>query len=205
MAAPIDALRNPTRTAIVRFLAHTPDSTASDIARGLGVDESTVRRQLPDLVASGLLVERIVRTGRRGRPSARYRATPAADALLAGGPLEDVACMLAEVIQTGDAPVAIGRRHARPRVDHDVEPMRALVDELALHGFAPEVVQRNGRSEVVLQECPLARVAEQAPATVCALHLGLIEATAEAVGAPAIAGLHPKPPRMAGCRVVFDQ
>ena len=201
--AALRALSTPTRLAIVRHVAATAPIAVTAIARALGVDESTVRRQLPELVATGLLREQRESTGRRGRPAVHYRPGAAADALLAGGPIEEVACMLADVIGSDDDPVAVGRRYApRDLVPVD-DPLGALTDELDRHGFAPERVQRGQRREIVLHECPFARVAERAPSIVCALHLGLIEGTAAALGAPVVEGLHPKPPHKAGCRVVL--
>jgi predicted ArsR family transcriptional regulator len=202
--AALGALSTPTRLAIVRHVAASAPAEVSAIARALRVDESTVRRQLPELVAAGLLSEQRQRTGRRGRPAVRYGPGPAADALLAGGPIEAVACMLADVISSDEDPVAVGRRYASTGLTPGDDPLAALTDELDRHGFAPERVQRGRRREIVLHECPFARVAEQAPSVVCALHLGLIEGTAAALGAPTVAGLHPKPPHKAGCRVVFQ-
>jgi predicted ArsR family transcriptional regulator len=200
------ALSTPTRLAIVRHVAANCPSEVTAIARALQVDESTVRRQLPELVTAGLLTEQRQRTGRRGRPAMRYVPGPAADALLAGGAIEAVACMLADVISNDDDPIVVGRRYASTDLTLEEDPVAAVAavaDELERHGFAPERVRRGRRREIVLHECPFARVAERAPSIVCALHLGLIEGTAAAVGAPAVAGLHPKAPHKAGCRVVF--
>ena len=202
--AALAALSTPTRLAIVRHVAANGPSEVASIARALRVDESTVRRQLPELVTAGLLTEQRQRTGRRGRPAVRYVPGPAADALLAGGPIEAVACMLADVISGDEDPVAVGRRYAATDLTPGDDPLAALTGELAHHGFAPERVQRGRRPEIVLHECPFARVAERAPSIVCALHLGLIEGPAAAVGAPAVTGLHPKPPHKAGCRVMFQ-
>jgi predicted ArsR family transcriptional regulator len=204
--AQLRALSSPTRLAIFRCArAAAAPVTVAQIAADLGIDASAVRRQIGELVRADLLSEEREHSGRRGRPVARYASGPAATELVGVGPLEQVACMLADLIAGDEDPIAIGRRYATVRSTTSVNAVDALTDELTLHGFAPERVRRGGRTEIVLHRCPFASVAQHAPSTVCALHLGLIEGTADALGAPNVIGFHPKDPRRAGCRVVLDE
>ncbi len=108
--------------------------------------------------------------------------------------------MLAEAVRTGQSARATGRAvgaRAAPSTD---DPIQALVNEAGRLGFEP--VARSGKggtTQIVLQACPFAELADLDPDTVCSLHLGLAEGLAERVGGVEIEGLRSADPHRGGC------
>src|ERR671910_501560 len=72
----VDAVADPVRLAIARWLAGRAPASASDVAAGVGVHPNTARAHLAALDEAGI-AERLARSdGRRGRPVVRYRIDP---------------------------------------------------------------------------------------------------------------------------------
>ncbi len=74
-----------------------------------------------------------------------------------------------------------------------------LVDEMARHGFDPEVRRDGGSIEVILRSCPFVSAVLTDPGTVCDLHLGLAQGVADEVGGLVVDALVPHDPRRARC------
>ena len=68
-------------------------------------------------------------------------------------------------------------------------------------GFHPVAVSGPRGGDFVLGRCPFVEVAAKDPATVCQLHLGLVEGLADLLGEGAVVDLVTEDPRRAGCRV----
>ncbi len=83
------------------------------------------------------------------------------------------------------------------------DPVAALVDLMARHGFEPTVERRGETLEMTLRSCPFASVAAEDPATVCDLHLGMGEGLSEVTGRLVIEDLVAEDPRSGRCRLLF--
>jgi predicted ArsR family transcriptional regulator len=175
----------------------------AELVERFGLNHNAIRQHLAKLVAAGLLVEAPAAPRGRGRPRLEYRLAPeAAGSWDVPGPYERLSLLLAEVVASGEAPVEVGRRAGRRRVGGEApDPVAALRDEMAAQGFEPEVAWDGDQVELTLRRCPFASAAVAAPSTVCALHLGLAEGLAEAVGGLVVDGLDAADPRVAPCRL----
>lgn len=194
------ALAAPARRSILTWMGEADDATTvAQLTERLGINHTAVRKHLAVLVAAGLVDESREARTTRGRPQLLYRLaadTPAGEERS----YRRVATMLATVLATGDDPVTVGRRAGEGTAS--APGLDGLTARLAIDGFAPTVRKGGaGRTEVVLQTCPFVDAAEANPAVVCALHLGLAEATGETAGVE-VTGLVPRPPRRAGCRLL---
>jgi predicted ArsR family transcriptional regulator len=199
------ALSSATRRRIFGVVckASSPIDAAA-AAEECGIDVSAARRHLAVLEAAALVDEVPARTGTRGRPRRVYSPGPLAERFVPRSGYERLAALLAEALESGDDPVEVGRRSAPKRVRRDGDPLDAVMRDLSVNGFDPERVTSASRTEIVLGRCPYASVAVHAPATVCALHGGLLEGICAASRVNAVPRLIPRDPRRAGCRVVFD-
>jgi predicted ArsR family transcriptional regulator len=225
------ALGDPTRYRIFRRIADAgaPVDVASLTAH-VGLNHNAVRQHLAKLVDAGLVTEETARPAGRGRPRLQYTLHPAAESQWGvAGPYERLSLWLSEILRTGSTPVEVGRRVGRrrrlgrtpPTGDAAATPERgaastgpdgalpaddpldALVEEMARHGFDP-VVERaptGAGADIVLRNCPFASVALADPDSVCGIHLGIANGIAESLDGLVVDGLEPHDPRRAGCRL----
>lgn len=197
------AMAAPTRQSILAFVddAQRPVSVG-ELTDHLALNHNAVRKHLRQLVDAGLLAEAHERRTGPGRPKLVYRLAPAL--MESGGAsYERLAVLLAAALADGEDPRSVGRKAGATGASHDGErPLDALTDLLAADGFEPAVRGRGEATTIVLGRCPYAAAAEANPAAVCALHLGLIEGAADAIGGLTIDGLEPHDPRRAGCCVL---
>ena len=172
--------------------------TSRQLAARLGVHHTAVRQHAEVLIDAGLVVAATLPPAGRGRPQVGYRLAVRPD------PYQHLSGLLSEAVRTGDTAREVGRRHGAevtPSPDGPVETLRVEAERL---GFRPLVVEgAAGRTELVLEECPFADVASTDPKTICALHRGLAEGVAEAVGGVEVESLHVADPHAGGCRLVL--
>lgn len=158
------------------MLAEQPDasSTVDELAGLTGLHPNTVRSHLDGLVEDELVARHSARSGRRGRPSWRYRVVPER---MAGAPeYVGLAIALAEQLAAiSDDPTQIahaaGERWAAqiPATSKTIESLGQLLGDL---GFGPQIEGRDIR----LVQCPLLSAATRNPEVVCGVHEGLIRA-----------------------------
>ncbi|HLM31691.1 MAG TPA: helix-turn-helix domain-containing protein [Solirubrobacterales bacterium] len=175
----LDALADPFRLAVARYLDSHPDATAAEVAAGVGVHLNTARAHLAALVAAGAVRRITAGGGRPGRPAVRYRLeagwTPQGDELLS------LSSLLASTILRLDADpeelraVATewGRGWSLQEGEDSVEAR--LTDALGRLGFSARVI--DGR--LSLSGCPCPLVAPEHPALVCALADAVVEGVLE--------------------------
>ena len=167
--------------------------TIAAIADQLGVHPNTVRFHLDNLVADGR-VEHVEPDHRRpGRPPQMFRAVGGMDP---GGTRRFR--VLAEILTLGlagdrhasakalEAGRAWANRIARPTrqppgVQASINRLVDLLDEL---GFAPQRRKTHGEAQIGLRHCPFLELAEDRPAVICPIHLGLMQGALEAWNAP---------------------
>lgn len=200
------ALGDPTRHRIFRLLADASEPlSVAGLVEEVGHTHNAIRQHLTKLLAAGLVVETVAEPEGRGRPHLLYEVAGAADSRWGVvGPYERLATLLAEVLESGDDPVDVGRRAGRaltvrteghPNEDPDLPlPMRTFIGEMVRQGFEPhhETAGEPGledgpeagrqRADIALLACPFESAAVANPATVCGLHQGMIEGMAQSVG-----------------------
>ena len=204
------ALGDPTRHAIFRYLAdaEAPVDVAA-LTEHFRLNHNAIRQHLAKLVDAELILQSTAPPAGRGRPRLRYVVDPGIDSRWgATGPYERLSVLLTEVVQTGDSPAEVGRRaglgqasKARGEAGTDADPVDVLMDQMASHGFDPRRQGRGTTFNIVLQTCPFVSAVLADPATVCAVHLGLAQGVAEAVGGLEVLELIPKDPRRANCQL----
>lgn len=170
------------------------------LAARIDIHHTALRRHLDKLVAAGLLSTHPAPAGARGRPRMLYRAESGG---LPARPLADpyrrLASLLAEAVRTGKTAREAGHEiGSRLRADGS-DAVDALVAEAERAGFDPTVTTSRRDVRINLRHCPFADVASEDPATICQLHLGLAEGTAQALGDVEVVGLEARNPQTAGC------
>lgn len=177
----------------------------AELTEFVGLHHNAVRQHLAKLCDTGLLVERRAPVSGPGRPRLEYVLDPTAESRWGStGPYQLLSLLLSEVIRSGDPPVVVGERAGHmsgARSDHDLEPLDALVEEMARQGFDPVLERGEGVAEVVLRRCPFEETARVDPSTVCELHLGIAQGLAAELGGLSVDSLSPHDPRRAGCRL----
>ncbi len=168
--------------------------TAAQLADTLDMHVTSVRFHLDQLVDSGLVIVRTVRSDRVGRPHKLYLAAPGA---LPAAPeqnhtYETLAVLLTSVLDRAENGTSLtaeeaGLEWCRLNIQaEDIPPATTagqwlgkigrMVDVLQEWGYTPDVAtSREGRNaEVRLLNCPVLPLARTDPAVVCGVHRGLI-------------------------------
>ncbi len=201
------ALADPTRYAI---FAHVRDAgrpvTVAELTDHFELNHNAIRQHLAKLAAAGLVVGEKLRGNGTGRPPVGYR-------LVAGvaehqgdrAAYERLSALLVELLQTGETPIAVGRRAGLAlAAEHGgAGGTVALLDAVARRlGFEPHLEHLADGVDVVLDRCPFVGPAGSAPEIVCVLHEGIAQGIAEAVAdGQQVADLTIRPPERAGCRI----
>lgn len=198
------ALGDPTRHAIFRHVAEAGEPVGvAELNETFPLNHNAIRQHLAKLAAAGLVVQTSARGGGPGRPRLVYEVHPGVGGQWGtSGPYERLSELLVEIIATGRGPSEVGRRAAdRFRVPAPTgDAVADIAAAMLRSGFEPEVRERRGGAEIVLNRCPFATAAVADRSTICALHLGIAEGLA--AGAPsAVAELVAYDPRDAGCRL----
>ena len=197
-------LADPTRRHVLDVIvASSTPVTVATINAAVGFHHNAIRQHLAKLCAAGLVIESREERRTPGRPRLLYRAARAAPSDT-NDHYRRLAHLLLRVAQGSATAREVGRETGHEDATGSVatsDSVAALEHENARHGFMPTSVRRNGRVELVLNRCPVADVAADDPATVCALHHGLAEGFLDAVGGARVVGLTVKNPHLAGCRI----
>ncbi|TCM36186.1 metalloregulator ArsR/SmtB family transcription factor [Kribbella sp. VKM Ac-2568] len=185
---------SPRRTAILEALRVSEDPLGvTELAERLGIHPNTARFHLDALVTQGLVDRRLEEPSGRGRPRAVHTSHPGMDR---GGRRQYH--LLAEILlgqlstspDPGAAAEAAGRSWGGYLVEqvapfHQTDAaeatqrLTAMMTEL---GFAPEPAREAGR--IRLRHCPFLELAEEYSATLCPLHLGLMQGALSEIHAP---------------------
>ena len=182
----------------------------AELAARVGGHPNTTRHHLRALAAAGLVQERVLPAGGRGRPATLYSVTPSGREAVSPAPggaaAQEYVALAAAFAQRlaerdGDPGAdarAIGRAWgtglATRHEDDDGVDLTARERVLRLlHrlGFSPETeteAEAPGASgsgtTVLLRTCPLLDAARQHPEVVCQVHLGLVSGALETNRAP---------------------
>jgi predicted ArsR family transcriptional regulator len=199
-------LADPTRRRVLDLVvaSHAP-TTVAELTDAVGLNHNTVRQHLARLCSAGLVIESHEHRRTPGRPRLLYRA---AHSTTTDGraQYELVARLLLRALRTGAPAIEVGREAGREdaadaATPHDTDAITALEHETARLGFMPTRFVRREHVDLVLHHCPIADIAAQDPATICALHRGLAEGLVDALGGARVTGLTVRNPHSAGCRI----
>ncbi len=198
------ALGDPTRHQIFRYIVDAGTHVGvAELTDHLGLNHNAIRQHLTKLVDAELIVESTSAPSGRGRPRLRYALDPTAESRWGvTGPYERLALLLTEVVRTGDTPVEVGRRagqRMRLAEADAVDTVDTFVELMARQGFEPDARTDGSQLSVTLHACPFTSAVLNDPDVVCALHLGMAQGLAEAVGSIEVDELVPKDPRQASC------
>jgi len=178
----------------------------AELTEHCGLNHNAVRQHLAKLVDAGLLVEATSAPNGRGRPRLVYRLDPATDSRWGvSGPYERLSVLLTEMLRTGEPAEQVGERAGRElrfgSSAPGADPVAELSDEMARHGFEPQIERDEDRFTLVLGHCPFASAAVAGQDTICRLHLGLAKGAAEAIGGIEVDRLVPHDPHVANCQL----
>lgn len=202
------AVSDPTRVAILSALAAAPGLTVAELTEHFGLHHSAIRAHLQVLSVAGLVRQESGPPVGRGRPAKVFQAVPGAlERWGGGGPHEELARMLVDLVSSGDEVPAAGRRAgarlaAESGVGDEVGKVEAVTRRL---GFEPAAPVSDG-DEVTfrLGACAFAASAEVAPQLVCGLHRGVVEGVLEGSERLRLRELRVANPKTCGCEVVLS-
>ena len=198
------ALGDPTRHRIFTFIAEAADPVGvADINTEFPFNHNAIRQHLAKLVDAGLVAEKRESGGRPGRPRLVYELAAGVDSRWGlVGPYQRLSLLLAEIVETGDTPVDVGRRAGREMgaALPPVEGAEKMTVAMAKQGFEPELRRTPRTAEIILRTCPFETAALAHRDTICTLHLGLAEGLADGTDM-SVAELVAKDPRRANCRI----
>lgn len=199
------ALGDPTRHKIFVFISAASGGVGiAEINAEFPFNHNAIRQHVAKLVDAGLVIERRESGGRPGRPRLVYELAAGVDSRWGlVGPYERLSLLLAEVVETGDSVLDVGRRAGKTMAAtatgaaDGVDTMRAV---MARQGFDPELRRKARSAEIVLKNCPFESAALDHRDTICTLHLGIAEGLADGTEV-AVSELVAKDPRRANCRI----
>ncbi len=202
------ALGDPNRLRLFRYLvAHDEPAAVAELTDMAGLNHNTVRQHLAVLVDAGLVDESREVRSRVGRPRLLYRADAgAASRWDAPGTYVWLAELLSDALSRQISPREAGRLRGVQRaaeLSDGGSALDVMEADLARRGFHPRRESNRTRVDFVLERCPFVDVAAVNPATVCQLHLGLVEGLATGLGGWEVEDLVAHSPREAGCRLAL--
>ncbi|WP_344071249.1 helix-turn-helix transcriptional regulator [Microbacterium sediminicola] len=173
------AISSYSRVRLLHLLQERPARTVGELCDSTGLHPNTVREHLQRLVDGGYVVTETEHRTTRGRPRMLYSAATGA-----AGSTSSIARRKAEqAARRGDL-----MRRVMPWTDAEDLPsevlhqLDALVDDLGDAGFEPVVDETT--LTVDLSPCPHASSSATNRATLCAVHLGLMEGVLAQAGGP---------------------
>ncbi len=200
------ALGDANRLRLFRYLvAHDGPVAVAELTDMARLNHNTVRQHLAVLVEAGLVDESREVRSRVGRPRLLYRADAgAASRWDAPGTYVWLAELLSDALSRQISPREAGRLRGVQRaaeLSDGGSALDVMEADLARRGFHPRRESSRTRVDFILERCPFVDVAAVNPATICQLHLGLVEGLATGLGGWEVDELVARSPREAGCRL----
>lgn len=208
-------MADPVRRRLLRVLEDsTQPCDVESLAAEVSLHPNTVRGHLEILERAGLVLRATRPRTTPGRPRLVYTRSADSGEATAGG-YRLLAEILASTVDNSSSDPAgaaetagrhWGRNVCPPPVGGPLsaeESVARITDLLTDIGFEPETEPEAGRAVIELTDCPFRDLAREHPDIICALHLGLMQGAAEALGgATHVESLHPfvEPSR---CRAVI--
>ena len=167
----------PTRQRVVQLILNDGPQTAKQLADKLELTPAAIRRHLAALLDEGTLAsraERVYGSRGRGRPSKVFVLTDEGRAEFRQA-YDDLAIAALRRLVAATGPTAIRElakdrldeveaRFRQNRADHpDAPAIDALVEALAVDGYAPSVRPVASGDQLLQHHCPVAHVASEFP------------------------------------------
>jgi predicted ArsR family transcriptional regulator len=197
----IEAIADPVRLGIVRFLSNRAPATPAEIADGIGVHLNTVRAHLPGLESAGVLVSAERAVPGRGRRPVEYSV--ADSSVIAATDFFALAELLAAAVVRTDVGAAelrelggewggylVGRPGRR-------DPAAAVEAALGRLGFTA----RASEDRVETTGCPCPLLAPDRPDVICTLACGVVDGVLRATGSPHRVARHDNNPPRRACTI----
>jgi predicted ArsR family transcriptional regulator len=197
----IEAIADPVRLGIVRFLSERAAATPAEIADGIGVHLNTVRAHLPALEAAGVLESAERPASGRGRRPVEYSV--ADGSVIAATDFFALAELLAAAVVRSDIGAAELRAlgvewgafiAGRPGRRDAPAAAGAALERL---GFQA----RAGADRVDTVGCPCPLLAPDRPDVVCTLACGVVEGVLRATGGEQRVASHDNDPGRRACTI----
>ena len=175
------AISSFSRVEILALVQARPERTIAELTEATGLHANTVREHLQRLAEAGHVIQTTERRTTRGRPRTLYSAATGDDD--ASSPI--ARRKVREAAVRGDI-----MRRVMPWTGASVESigetathqLDAIVDHLAESGFDPIVDESD--LTIDLSPCPHAASQSEHRQTLCAVHLGLMQAVLTEAGGP---------------------
>ncbi len=211
-AASSDALAQASRARLFRLLGELQRPASTDeLAERLGLHPNGVRTHLERLREAGLIVRGRERRA-RGRPRDSWSIDPQAGP--SGDPpgaYADLSRWLVRVAsrETRVAEVeSTGREIGRELAERGVagSPEERMHGALATLGFRPaRAIDRNGKLDYTLANCPYREAVRENQPVVCALHRGLTRGLLDGISPDTeLTAFVPHDPDTAGCLIQLN-
>ena len=175
------AISSYSRVEILALVQARPDRPIAELTEATGLHPNTVREHLHRLIGAGHVIQSIEHRTTRGRPRTLYSAATGsreASSPIARRKVRDAAVrgdvMRRVMPWTGSNVDSIGRP-----ATHQLD---AIVEHLTDSGFDPVVDERD--LTISLSPCPHAASQAGHRQTLCAVHLGLMQAVLTEAGGP---------------------
>jgi predicted ArsR family transcriptional regulator len=197
----IEAIADPVRLGIVRFLGERGPATPAEIADGIGVHLNTVRAHLPALESAGVLVSAERAVAGRGRRPVEYSV--ADTSVIAATDFFALAELLAAAVVRSDVGADELRQLGvewgaylvgRPGRRDPAAEAQAALERL---GFTA----RAGEDSVETTGCPCPLLAPDRPDVVCTLACGVVEGVLRATGSSRHVARHANDPQRRACTI----
>jgi predicted ArsR family transcriptional regulator len=197
----IEAIADPVRLGIVRFLSERAPATPAEIADGIGVHLNTVRAHLSALESADVVVSSERAVAGRGRRPVEYAV--ADGSVMAATDFFALAELLAAAVVRSDVGAAelrelgvewgaylVGRPGRRDAV-------AAARDALERLGFSARATE----DRVDTTGCPCPLLAPDRPEVVCTLACGVVEGALRAAGSKRRVARHDNDPQRRACTI----
>jgi predicted ArsR family transcriptional regulator len=175
------AISSYSRVEILALIQARPERTITELTEATGLHPNTVREHLQRLIEGGHVIQSTEHRKTRGRPRTLYSAATgsrSASSPIARRKVRDAA-LRGDVMRrvmpwTGSSVQRIGEQ-----ATHQLD---AIVEHLTESGFDPVVDER--ALTIDLSPCPHATSQSGHRPTLCAVHLGLMQAVLAEAGGP---------------------
>lgn len=192
------AISSYSRVEILALVQSRPEWPIAELTEATGLHANTVREHLQRLIAAGHVIQSTESRATRGRPRTLYSAATGgreASSPIARRKVRDAAVrgdvMRRVMPWTGSSVESIGRP-----ATHQLD---AIVEHLADSGFDPVVDEAD--LTISLSPCPHAASQAGHRQTLCAVHLGLMQAVLKEAGGPLRASCIRSSPHPTDCVV----
>lgn len=172
------AISSYSRVEIMSLIQQRPQRTITELSEATGLHANTVREHVQRLIDAGHIVQEREHRTTRGRPRVLYSA--ATGQAEASSPV--AAQRVRDAARRGDLMRRALPETAGPLTGDAVHQLDAIVEDLVDAGFDPLVDE--DALTIDLTPCPHAMTQSEHRATLCTVHIGLMQNVVAQAGGP---------------------